>query len=819
MWFPVDPVPRTSTLRVRRRLAPRARGTCRGRSSTARPSGSPTARSPSCPTSTTDPERFRVLGWALEPGDAVFFHMLTLHAAGGVGGPHRRRVLSVRFLGDDMVHAPRPWATSPPFPGLVDELAARRADGPPALPGLAVTGDASVTVREIVTVGHPVLRERAAEVDPADVAGARDAGADRRPHRHDARRQRRRLAANQIGVPRRVAVIEVNHNPRYPYKPPIPLTVVINPVIEADRRRAGGDQRGLPLGAQPPRLGAPPREHPRALARRARHPPRRGAPRPHRGNVPARVRPPRRRAVPRSGRRPAPRSRPGSRSSASAGRPSSSGSPASSSVSAPDPMAAATSTFWCERAWLGPGAADHRDGVLVTVDGGDDHRRRGRRRGGTARRQCACAASPCPGSPTPTAMPSTAPCAGAPTTRRDVLDVARADVRARRDARSRHLRTPGDGGVRRDARSPATPCVGEFHYLHHQPGGVPYADANEIGRRLLDAADTAGVRITLLDTCYLHGGFGVAPNDRAAALQRRHGRGVGRARRRRSPTAHRPVPGSEPPSTPSAPSIRSRSPTSRRWASERGAVLHAHVSEQPQENDRLPGRPRVHARRAAGPPRRPRRAVLRGPRHAPRRRATSALLAAGRRRVLHLPDHRARPRRRNRTDGGPRRRARLCLGSDSHAVIDPFEEARAVELDERLASGRRGTHDPSALAAGRHGGGLPQPRLATAARIAAGSARRLRDRRPRRRPPRRRTTGTDPAASVVFAATAADVRHVVVGGEHVVRDGAHRAIDVAAELDRSITDAWRANVSTTVVRRDRAAHDQRRDARYAAAAA
>jgi len=65
---------------------------------------------------------FDILGWALEPGDAVFFHMLTLHSAGGVSGTNRRRVLSVRFLGDDMVHAVRPWTTSPPFPGLTDEL-------------------------------------------------------------------------------------------------------------------------------------------------------------------------------------------------------------------------------------------------------------------------------------------------------------------------------------------------------------------------------------------------------------------------------------------------------------------------------------------------------------------------------------------------------------------------------------------------------------------------------------------------------------------------------------------------------------------------
>jgi ectoine hydroxylase-related dioxygenase (phytanoyl-CoA dioxygenase family) len=71
-----------------------------------------------------DPDAHRILGWELEPGDAVFFHMLELHAAGGVDGPHRRRAFSVRFLGDDTVHAPREWKTSADFPGLADELAA-----------------------------------------------------------------------------------------------------------------------------------------------------------------------------------------------------------------------------------------------------------------------------------------------------------------------------------------------------------------------------------------------------------------------------------------------------------------------------------------------------------------------------------------------------------------------------------------------------------------------------------------------------------------------------------------------------------------------
>ena len=65
---------------------------------------------------------FPILGWAVEPGDAVAFHMLTLHATAGVPGAERRRVFSVRFLGDDVVHAPRNWITSPDFPGLKDEL-------------------------------------------------------------------------------------------------------------------------------------------------------------------------------------------------------------------------------------------------------------------------------------------------------------------------------------------------------------------------------------------------------------------------------------------------------------------------------------------------------------------------------------------------------------------------------------------------------------------------------------------------------------------------------------------------------------------------
>jgi ectoine hydroxylase-related dioxygenase (phytanoyl-CoA dioxygenase family) len=67
---------------------------------------------------------YRILGWALEPGDVVAFQMLTLHAAAGVEAGRRRRVFSLRLVGDDVRHAPRPWVTSPAFPGLEKELPA-----------------------------------------------------------------------------------------------------------------------------------------------------------------------------------------------------------------------------------------------------------------------------------------------------------------------------------------------------------------------------------------------------------------------------------------------------------------------------------------------------------------------------------------------------------------------------------------------------------------------------------------------------------------------------------------------------------------------
>lgn len=90
-----------------------------------------------------------------------------------------------------------------------------------------------MTVRAILSIGHPELRRVADEVPANEVANRRvqaliDDLIDTMRHANGAG-----LAATQIGEPLRVAVMEVTDNPRYPYKPPIPLTVAINPTIEA----------------------------------------------------------------------------------------------------------------------------------------------------------------------------------------------------------------------------------------------------------------------------------------------------------------------------------------------------------------------------------------------------------------------------------------------------------------------------------------------------------------------------------------------------------------------------------------------------------
>lgn len=133
MWLPIDPVPLESSLEFIAGshrgpwLMPRAFLDNEARWF---PPGSLTE----LPDIQADRAAYPIVSWATMPGDAVFFHMLTLHGAAGVSGTGRRRVLSVRFIGDDIRHAPRRWRTSPPFPGLADRLPAGAEMADPLFP-------------------------------------------------------------------------------------------------------------------------------------------------------------------------------------------------------------------------------------------------------------------------------------------------------------------------------------------------------------------------------------------------------------------------------------------------------------------------------------------------------------------------------------------------------------------------------------------------------------------------------------------------------------------------------------------------------------
>ena len=112
-----------------------------------------------------------------------------------------------------------------------------------------------------MTVGDPVLRRRAREVT------AEELRSDDVQRLIDDMIETKRaadgagIAANQVGETLRIAIVEVEAgNPRYPYKPPVPLTVIVNPVLEPVGERDDGDQRGLPVGPRPARDRRPLRE-------------------------------------------------------------------------------------------------------------------------------------------------------------------------------------------------------------------------------------------------------------------------------------------------------------------------------------------------------------------------------------------------------------------------------------------------------------------------------------------------------------------------------------------------------------------------------
>ncbi|MFD3944494.1 formimidoylglutamate deiminase [Streptomyces sp. NPDC058579] len=324
--------------------------------------------------------------------------------------------------------------------------------------------------------------------------------------------------------------------------------------------------------------------------------------------------------------------------------------------------------------------------------------------------------------------------------------------------------------------------VGEFHYLHHAPGGTPYADPNAMGEALIQAAADAGIRITLLDTAYLSSGFGAAPDrhqlrfsdgtadawaERVSLLKERDGVRIGAAIH-----SVRAVPADQ-------------LATVAGWAQSRAVPLHVHLSEQTAENDACQA---AHGRTPTqlladhgvlG-------ARTTGVHNTHLTDADISLLGSSSTGTCMCPTT-----ERDLADGiGPavalqRAGSPLSLGSDSHAVIDLLEEARAMELNERLRSRTRGHWTAAALlraatadghaALGWDGAGtLEAGALADFTTIALDSVR---------------TAGPLPrlaAETAVFAASAADVRHVVVGGRAIVRDGVHQSVP---DVPRALTEA------------------------------
>lgn len=304
--------------------------------------------------------------------------------------------------------------------------------------------------------------------------------------------------------------------------------------------------------------------------------------------------------------------------------------------------------------------------------------------------------------------------------------------------------------------------VGEFHYLHHAPGGTPYAEPNAMGDALRRAAADAGIRLTLLDTCYLAGGIGVEPDE----VQQRFSDGSAQA------WAHRVASLDEDVLFRVGAAIHSvrAVPADQLSDVDSDRVVHIHLSEQRAENEQC-----LAAYGATPTDLLYDRGVLSDRLVAVHATHLTRLdierLGAARARACFCPTT-----ERDLGDGiGPARAlldagVRLCVGSDSNAVVDAFEETRALELDDRLASEQRGRFSADELlAAGTDHAAVGWPEVGSLA-VGAGADFVTVDLGSLR------TAGIEPSG-VVFAASGADVRHVVVAGREVVRDGEHQLIE------------------------------------------
>jgi formiminoglutamate deiminase len=323
--------------------------------------------------------------------------------------------------------------------------------------------------------------------------------------------------------------------------------------------------------------------------------------------------------------------------------------------------------------------------------------------------------------------------------------------------------------------------VGEFHYLHHDQGGRAYADPNAMGQALIQAATEAGIRLTLIDACYLSGGLAATGHLPLDAVQQRFAdQDVGHWQARVSllDDRNRVRIGAAVHSVRAVPAEALR--VIGEVAGER--PLHVHLSEQPAENAA------TQAFYGCTP------AELLDD-HGLLGRRTTAVHAT------HLTDTDIKAlgssqtsacfcptTERDLADGiGPARRladagSPVTIGSDQQAVIDPFEELRGVELHERLATGQRGRFTPAELVKIGSESGYSSLGWPDGGRIADGALADF----VVVRSDSVRTTGVHPD-QVAYAATAADIDQVVIAGQTIVRDGQHQ-LGSAARLLASALD-------------------------------
>ncbi|MFT4220450.1 MAG: formimidoylglutamate deiminase [Microbacterium sp.] len=307
-------------------------------------------------------------------------------------------------------------------------------------------------------------------------------------------------------------------------------------------------------------------------------------------------------------------------------------------------------------------------------------------------------------------------------------------------------------------------AVGEFHYAHHRADGAPFADPNAVGLALADAAEEVGIRLTLLDTCYLTS----APRTPLTPAQRAFDDGSVDAWFERW-SALRPHGSTLVTIGAAAHSVRAVPPEGIARMVEllpTGTPLHAHLSEQPHENAQslaAYGRTPTGVLADAGALRDGERLSVVHATHLTD--DDTALLGAARVTAVFCPTTEA-----DLGDGlGPAREladagARLAIGSDQNAVVDPFEETRTLETGQRMRRLQRGCFTPAELddirsAHGYAALGLAPPLTlggpADLVEVDTASAR---------------TLGADPL-QLALAASAADVTRVVVGGRVAVEHG------------------------------------------------